>query len=89
VAFHSCHKADEPEPPQHRLSFAKSNADLLDNLGSSIQVGGGTAWFWSRLDAAKSVDVLVVDEAAQMSLANVLAVSQATRTVVLIAIPSN
>ena len=87
VELHCCHKADEPEPPQHRLSFAKSNADLLDNLGSSIQVGGGTAWLWSRQDAADTVDVLFVDEAAQMSLANVLAVSQAARTVVLIGDP--
>jgi uncharacterized protein len=87
VDLHCCHKADEPEAPQHRLSFAQSNADLLDNLGGSIQVGGGTAWLWSRQDATESVDVLFVDEAAQMSLANVLAVSQAARTVVLIGDP--
>jgi uncharacterized protein len=87
VDLHCCHKADELEPPQHRLSFAGSNADLLDNLGSSIQVGGSTAWLWSCQDAAKAVDVLFVDEAAQMSLANVLAVSQAAKTVVLIGDP--
>ena len=52
-----------------------------------IQVGGGTAWLWSRQDAAETVDVLFVDEAAQMSLANVLAVSQAAKTVVLIGDP--
>ena len=87
VDLHCCHKGDEWEGPQHRLSFARSNADLLDNLGSSIQVGGGTAWLWSRQDAADTLDVLFVDEAAQMSLANVLAVSQAARTVVLIGDP--
>jgi uncharacterized protein len=87
VDLHCCHKADELEPPQHRLSFAGTNADLLDNLGSSIQVGGGTAWLWSRQDAASAVDVLFVDEAAQMSLANVLSVSQAAKTVVLIGDP--
>jgi uncharacterized protein len=87
VDLQCCHKSDEPEAPQHRLSFAQSNADLLDNLGASIQVGGGTAWLWSRQDAADTVDVLFVDEAAQMSLANVLAVSQAARTVVLIGDP--
>ena len=87
VDLHCCHKADESEEPQHRLSFARSNADLLDDLGSSIQVGGGTAWLWSRQDAADTLDVLFVDEAAQMSLANVLAVSQAAKTVVLIGDP--
>ena len=50
-------------------------------------VGGGTAWLWSRPDAFETVDVLFVDEAAQMSLANVLAVSQAAKTVVLIGDP--
>ena len=40
VDLHCCHKADEWEEPQHRLSFARSNADLLDNLGASIQVCG-------------------------------------------------
>ena len=87
VDLHCCHKTDEPEAPQHRLSFAQSNADLLDNLGSSTQVGGGTAWLWATQDATDKVDVLFVDEAAQMSLANVLAVSQAARTVVLIGDP--
>ncbi len=38
-------------------------------------------------DAFETVDVLFVDEAAQMSLANVLAVSQAAKTVVLIGDP--
>ena len=42
---------------------------------------------WARQDAFDTIDVLFVDEAAQMSLANVLAVSQAARTVVLIGDP--
>jgi len=87
VDLHCCHKADEWEEPQHKLSFARSNSDLLHNLGSSIQVGGGTAWLWSRQDDADTLDVLFVDEAAQMSLANVLAISQAAKTVVLIGDP--
>jgi superfamily I DNA and/or RNA helicase len=42
---------------------------------------------WSRPDAFEALDILFVDEAAQMSLANVLAVSQAAKTVVLIGDP--
>jgi hypothetical protein len=38
-------------------------------------VAAGTAWLWSREEFAGSVDVLFVDEAGQMSLANVLALS--------------
>jgi uncharacterized protein len=87
IALRCCQKADEVEDPQHRLSFAKSNEDFFAALRSGASVGGGTAWLWSRPDAAETVDVLFVDEAAQMSLANVLAVSQAAKTVVLIGDP--
>lgn len=82
-----CQKADEVEDPQHRLSFARSNEELFAALRGDASVGGGTAWLWSRPDAFETVDVLFVDEAAQMSLANVLAVSQAAKTVVLIGDP--
>ena len=44
-------------------------------------VGAGTVWLWAAPEAFEEVDVLFVDEAAQMSLANVLAVSQAAKTV--------
>lgn len=48
----------------------------------------GTSWLWAREDMADSVDVLVVDEAGQFSLANALAVSQAaTRGIVLLGDP--
>lgn len=82
-----CQKTDGVEDTQHRLSFAKSNEELFAALRGDASVGGGTAWLWSRPDAFETVDVLFVDEAAQMSLANVLAVSQAAKTVVLIGDP--
>src|SRR5205807_9147098 len=45
------------------------------------------AWLWARPDAFEALDVLFIDEAAQMSLANVLAVSQAAKTIVLLGDP--
>jgi len=88
IDLQCCQKADEAEDPQHRLFFAKKNENLFAALSDgSASVGGGTAWLWSRPDAFETVDVLFVDEAAQMSLANVLAVSQAAKTVVLIGDP--
>lgn len=87
IPLHCCHKADAWEEPQHRLSFAKKNEDFITGLGQDISVGGGTAWLWSRPDARESVDVLFIDEAAQMSLADVLAASQAAKAVVLIGDP--
>jgi uncharacterized protein len=87
IVLDCCHKADEVEEARHRLTFARCSEDLLGSMGSSVNVGGGTAWLWSRPDAFESVDVLFVDEAAQMSLANVIAVSQAAKTLVLIGDP--
>ena len=79
-------KADEVKTRGTASPSQESNQDLFVALGLGL-VGGGTAWLWSRPDAFESVDVLFVDEAAQMSLANVLAVSQAAKTLVLIGDP--
>jgi uncharacterized protein len=87
LALQCCQKPDEMEDAQPHLSFVRSNKDLLAVLGNGAMVGGGTAWVWSAPEAFESVDVLFVDEAAQMSLANVLAVSQAAKTLVLIGDP--
>jgi len=52
-----------------------------------VDVVGGTAWLWSREDFENAVDVLVVDEAGQVSLANALASSQAAPRLVLLGDP--
>lgn len=80
-------KPSEKESDGHRLRIVGKNGELIAALGESAQVGGGTAWLWSSPEAFESIDVLFVDEAAQMSLANVLAVSQAARAVVLLGDP--
>lgn len=80
-------KVDEKEDNQPRLRFTNSNPAVFAALGASCEVVGGTAWLWSRPEAFEAVDVLVVDEAAQMSFANVLAVAQCARTVVLLGDP--
>ena len=52
-----------------------------------VNVLGGTAWLWADPDFAHAVDVLFVDEAGQMPLANVLAVAQAAGSIVLLGDP--
>jgi hypothetical protein len=82
-------KGGNKEDPTDRLRFAKkSNAEVFAALKADCSVAGGTAWLWSTEDAFESLDVLFVDEAAQMSLANVLAVSQAAKTLVLLGDPA-
>jgi predicted RecB family nuclease len=58
---------------------------LLD--AGRVDVLGGTAWLWARPELAKKVDVLFVDEAGQMSLANALAVARAAKGLVLLGDP--
>jgi predicted RecB family nuclease len=52
-----------------------------------LDIVAGTAWMWARQEFASSVDALFVDEAGQMSLANVLAVAGAGRNLVLLGDP--
>jgi hypothetical protein len=52
-----------------------------------VDVVAGTGWLFSRDGMQGLVDVLVVDEAGQMSLANVLAVAGAARGMVLLGDP--
>ena len=64
------------------------NEDVVAALNDcSVQVAAGTAWLWAREELFQAVDVLFVDEAGQMSLANVLAVAQAAHSVVLLGDP--
>ena len=80
-------KVREMEQDLLQLRFTKDNKAVFRALNSGVQVAGGTAWLWARPEAENSVDVLFVDEAAQMSLANVLAVSQAGASLVLLGDP--
>ena len=85
-AIQKCSEEDFVES-KFGIGWAKSNDSLFSALARGIHVAGGTAWLWSRPEAKGAVDVLFVDEAAQMSLANVLAVSQAADSLVLLGDP--
>ncbi|MHB1191943.1 MAG: DEAD/DEAH box helicase [Longimicrobiales bacterium] len=56
-------------------------------LGDGANLAAGTVWLWARPEMAGSVDVLFVDEAGQISLANVLAASRAADSIVLLGDP--
>lgn len=74
------HHLDDPEDwedEESPLPFPvskKNYADVLARLRSgALNLVGGTTFVWAREDCRGAADVLVVDEAAQVSLANVLA----------------
>src|SRR5690606_11790994 len=87
LAIQCLHKVPDKQQNVPGIRFETSNEKALAAIGTSCQVVAGTAWLWSRPDAFEAVDTLFVDEAAQMSLANVLAVSQAGRALVLLGDP--
>ncbi|MEK6280734.1 MAG: TM0106 family RecB-like putative nuclease [Acidobacteriota bacterium] len=82
-------KSNESDGCEHALVIqADDNGEVLEKLQNrEAQIAAGTTWLWSREEFAGSIDVLFVDEAGQMSLANVLAISPAARSVVLLGDP--
>lgn len=67
---------------------AQGNAGVRAAIvDGDAMVAGGTTWMWAREDFVDLVDVLIVDEAGQISLANVLAASQAAKSVILLGDP--
>ncbi len=66
----------------------EGNADAVRVLADGeARVVGGTSWLWARADLANSVDVLFVDEAGQMALANAIAMSPSAKSIVLLGDP--
>jgi predicted RecB family nuclease len=80
-------KVSEGEDDVLGLQLTTENAGLFAGIRGDRQVAAGTAWLWARPEAFETLDVLFIDEAAQMSLANVLAVSQAAKSIVLLGDP--
>ena len=95
-------RADEPgvvrprigQHPGHDTSYLHPDAaglehDALENglRDGDLDVAAGTVWVWAREQFQGSVDTLFVDEASQMSLANILAVAGAARNLVLLGDP--
>jgi predicted RecB family nuclease len=77
-------KSHSPGPIEELTDNSEAIARLMDGRA---QVLGGTQWLWARPELVGKVDVLFVDEAGQMSLANVLAASQSARSLVLLGDP--
>jgi predicted RecB family nuclease len=83
-----CMQRSDEEENTPRIAVAKDNLIPLRALQSgAANVVGGTSWLWARPEYFEAVDVLFIDEAGQMALADVIAVSQAARNLVLIGDP--
>lgn len=58
------------------------NNEIINYLGTTCVIGT-TAWGFARADLNKQFDYLFVDEAGQVSMANLIAMSQSTHNIVL------
>lgn len=78
------HKDDEED--SDGIEYTSSNSEALDSIGLGSVVGG-TAWLWALPDATARLDFLFVDEAGQMSLAQLLAIARCATNLVLLGDP--
>jgi predicted RecB family nuclease len=82
-------KPDSDGEPTCALAKSFSSAGAMHDalVAGELDVAGGTGWVWSRENCAGCLDVLFVDEAGQLSLANAVAVSPAASSLVLLGDP--
>jgi predicted RecB family nuclease len=71
-----------------RVTRGKDAADVRARLDDGrANLTAGTSWLWASAKMSEAVDVLFVDEAGQISLANVVAMARATDSLVLLGDP--
>ncbi|ODN41412.1 TM0106 family RecB-like putative nuclease [Piscirickettsia litoralis] len=77
----ACTKDTGSELTEAGISIIK-NKDLTDYVKEGCVIGT-TAWGFSKEDMADQLDYLFVDEAGQVCVANLIAISHATKNIVL------
>ena len=92
LAYRAIQKCDEGDDGSTLDEVTRENSP--GKVAAAVAAGtypivAGTPWLFAREDMRGTVDVLVVDEAGQMSLANVLAMAGACRSIVLLGDPTN
>jgi predicted RecB family nuclease len=78
---------DELEPVEDIAITTGNDEPLTAFKSGAANVVGGTSWLWTRPEYFESVDALFIDEAGQMALADVVAVGQAAKNLLLIGDP--
>ena len=87
VTLRCGHKDKSDGAPAEVLDLSDNERARQALQSGTVQVLGGTAWLWSREEFSETADVLFVDEAGQMSLANVLAIAPCADSLVLLGDP--
>jgi uncharacterized protein len=74
--------ADRPESEYHGKFIQSENSS--DNIGLNVSLLAGTAWLFAHERFDRHLDYLFIDEAGQVSVANVVAMGTAARNIVLV-----
>ena len=69
------------------LKVEKTDEVVAALSEKDVRIVGGTTWLWVHEAVAGAFDTLIVDEAGQMSLADVVAVSRCAQNIVLVGDP--
>jgi uncharacterized protein len=85
--FRCLHKGKPKDDNPKTLHAIDDNDRVMALFARDYRLLGGTAWLWAKPEFHDSVDVMFIDEAGQMSLADVLAVSASARSLVLLGDP--
>jgi uncharacterized protein len=86
--FRCLHKGKPKDDNPEELQAIDDNDRVASLFATDeYRLLGGTSWLWANARFRDSVDVLFIDEAGQMSLADVLAVSAGAKSLVLLGDP--
>jgi predicted RecB family nuclease len=85
--FKGLKKHSGDDESKYEGPFVESTADIAALLDPEVRLVAGTAWVFSREELDQQLDVLVLDEAGQLSLADALAMGTSARNVVLLGDP--
>ena len=83
VTFSGARRGDE-DAPLRDSRFIKDVAKPEEALDLAYRLVGGTAWTFAREEADQSYDYLFIDEAGQVSLANLAAIGCCAKNIVLL-----
>ena len=82
-----CQKVYKKEDKEDEKAFMENHpVELVEskNVSERANLVGGTTFFFSREDQENNYDYLFVDEASQVSLANIVAAARSARNIILL-----
>lgn len=87
ITFAGVKKASRRNPDSYFNGHFIRDEDSAESIGPDDQLVAGTAWLFAKEEFDQTFDYLFVDEAGQVSLANLVALGTCARNVVLLGDP--